>query len=117
MRKFEAEWQPTQSDFDLFAKISGDDNPIHVDPEFSAKSKFGRTVSHGMLIYTKLWGLLRANIPSAVQTEQEVMFPAPTFAGDTIKLEVTETAHNEFEMRAIRQSNRETVLAGKCAIK
>ena len=46
----ERQWIPTQEEFDLFARISGDDNPIHVDPEFSARTRFGRTVSHGMLI-------------------------------------------------------------------
>ena len=40
----------TQEDFDRFARLSGDDNPIHVDSEFSARHKFGRTVAHGMLL-------------------------------------------------------------------
>ena len=43
----------TQQDFDLFAKLSGDSNPIHVDPEFSARTRFGKTVSHGMLLFSK----------------------------------------------------------------
>ena len=116
MRKFEATWQPTQEDFDVFAKISGDDNPIHVDPVFSANSKFGRTVSHGMLIYTKLWGLLKRNIPDAVQTYQEVMFPAPTYAGDDIDLSITEASQNKFDVQATRRSNGENVLVGKLEI-
>jgi acyl dehydratase len=41
----------TQAEFDAFARLSGDDNPIHVDPEFSARTRFGRTVAHGMLLY------------------------------------------------------------------
>ena len=116
MRKFEAVWHPTQEDFDLFAEISGDDNPIHVDAEFSANSKFGRTVSHGMLIYTKLWGLLKQNIPDAMQTYQEVMFPAPTYAGDQIELVIEETEPKQFDVRATRKSNNENVLMGKLEI-
>ena len=46
-----------QADFDAFAELSGDDNPIHVDHEFAANSRFGRTVSHGVLLYTVLRGL------------------------------------------------------------
>ena len=42
----------SQSDFDRFAALSGDDNPIHVNPEFAARSRFGRPVCHGMLLYT-----------------------------------------------------------------
>ena len=117
MRMFKSEWQPTQADFDLFAKISGDDNPIHVDPEFSARTLFGRTVSHGMLIYSKLWGLMRQNIPGAHQKSQTLMFPAPCFAGDVIQLLISETSHNNFDVMAIRQSNGETVLTGKMELK
>ncbi len=82
----------TQNEFNRFAALSGDDNPIHVDPEFSARTHFGRTVAHGMLLYTALCGALAAFCPGAVQLEQELMFPAPTFAGEevTLRLEVTE---------------------------
>ncbi len=40
----------SQTDFNRFAALSGDDNPIHIDPEFSAKTKFGQTVAHGMFL-------------------------------------------------------------------
>ena len=33
----------TQQDFARFADLSGDNNPIHVDPQFSARTRFGRT--------------------------------------------------------------------------
>ena len=81
----------TQADFDNFARLSGDDNPIHVDPEFSARTKFGRTVAHGMFLYGTICGLLSQHFPGAVQVEQNLKFPAPTFANDlmTIVAEVT----------------------------
>lgn len=78
----------TQAEFDRFAAISGDDNPIHVDPVFSAATRFGRTVAHGMLLYTALWGLVRRHFPGAVQETQDLMFPAPTYAGEPMRLEV-----------------------------
>lgn len=74
----------SQADFDLFARISGDDNPIHVDPAFSARTRFGRTVSHGMLLYTVLWGLIRRQMPAARQSSQTLMFPAPAFADEPL---------------------------------
>ena len=43
-----------QRDFDRFAALSGDDNPIHVDPEFAGRTRFGRTVCHGMLLYSTI---------------------------------------------------------------
>jgi 3-hydroxybutyryl-CoA dehydratase len=76
----------TQADLDSFAAISGDDNPIHVDPDFSARTKFGRTVAHGMLLYGTICGLLSQNYPGAVQVEQSLMFPAPTYTGESITI-------------------------------
>ena len=78
----------TQSDFDAFAELSGDDNPIHVDEAFSAKTRFGRTVSHGMLLCTVLRGLLEQLVPGGRQVEQKLMFPSPTYAGDAMRFAV-----------------------------
>jgi len=78
----------TQRDFDRFAALSGDDNPIHVDPAFSAQTRFGRTVAHGMLLYSALWGLIRERFPGATQETQELMFPAPTYADEPVRLEI-----------------------------
>lgn len=96
----------TQGDFDLFAAISGDDNPIHVDTDFSARTRFGRTVSHGMLLYTVLWGLMRRSLPQARQTGQSLMFPAPAFAGDPLvfsgTVEAVEGPHVRLALRVTR---------------
>jgi len=48
----------SQADFDRFAALSGDNNPIHVDPTFAARTKFGRTVAHGMFIYSVVCSVL-----------------------------------------------------------
>ncbi len=77
----------TQADFDAFARISGDDNPIHVDPDFAARTHFGRTVAHGMLLYTVLWGLVQRHLPGTRQTAQSLMFPSPSFAGEALVFE------------------------------
>lgn len=83
----------TQEDFTRFALLSGDDNPIHVDPEFSARTKFGKTVAHGMLLYSLIERCLGTLMPGsgAVQAAQELMFPNPTYVDQqvTIILEVS----------------------------
>ncbi|MCP4423090.1 MAG: MaoC family dehydratase [Chloroflexi bacterium] len=76
----------SQANFDEFARLSGDDNPIHVDPDFSAQTKFGRTVAHGMLLYGTICGLLSQHFPGAAQVEQSLMFPAPTFTDETMTI-------------------------------
>ena len=78
----------TQSDFDAFAELSGDDNPIHVDPEFSARTRFGRTVSHGMLLATVLRGMLDELLPGGRLVEQKLMFPSPTYADEAMRFAV-----------------------------
>ena len=78
----------TQTDFDKFAALSGDDNPIHVDPEFSAATRFGRTVAYGILLNSILRGLLERLVPGGTQITQDLMFPAPTFADEPLRFAV-----------------------------
>jgi acyl dehydratase len=80
-----------QEDFDCFARLSGDANPIHVDPGFAATTRFGRTVAHGMLLVTVLRGLVARLAPGARVAEQAVMFPAPTFSGEPLSFTATVT--------------------------
>lgn len=83
---FTFEHVPTQAEFELFARVSGDDNPIHVDAAFSARTRFGRTVAHGMFLYTLIWSRLRAVLPEAVSLEQTLKFPNPSYAGEALLL-------------------------------
>jgi acyl dehydratase len=80
-----------QADFDRFARLSGDDNPIHCDPAFAARSHFGATVAHGMLLYSCIAKGLAELIPGpgAVQLEQTLMFPNPTFVNDPISVSLS----------------------------
>jgi acyl dehydratase len=73
-----------QDEFDRFAALSGDDNPIHVDPEFSARTRFGKTVAHGMFLYSLICGVLAKHLPNASQVSQDLMFPAPSYVGEEI---------------------------------
>jgi acyl dehydratase len=74
---------PTQDDLDLFAKLSGDANPIHVDPHFAARSGFGRTVAHGAMLTA--WLVRAAGLSAAPQTIS-AMFPAPAYAGEALEV-------------------------------
>lgn len=113
----ESRWRPTQADFDRFAVISGDDNPIHVDPEFSARTRFGRTVSHGMLLYSRVWALIRANWPGR-HLLQELMFPNPAYADEELVIALTPVATNPrmLEVCVRRVADGAIVLQGKCEL-
>ena len=81
-----------QQDFDRFARLSGDDNPIHCDPAFARRSHFGATVAHGMMLYSCIAkGLTEFVGPGVRQLEQSLMFSHPTFAGDPISIALTVT--------------------------
>ncbi len=77
----------SQAEFDTFAALSGDNNPIHVDPAFAARTRFGRTAAHGMLLYSALCGLLSAHFPGHAQHTQSFTFTAPTFTDEAMMLQ------------------------------
>ncbi|MDX1748054.1 MAG: MaoC/PaaZ C-terminal domain-containing protein, partial [Halobacteriales archaeon] len=71
----------SQSDFDRFADISGDHNPIHVDPLFSRRTRFDGTVAHGMMLFgLAVAEASRAADPVGPVTAADLVFPSPTYA-------------------------------------
>lgn len=109
-------WTPRQSDFDAFARLSGDDNPIHVDPVFSARTRFGRTVSHGMLLYTRVFGHLNALYPGRVHKIQSLMFPNPSYADEelTFAFAENEDQPGQILIEVRRSGDRAVTLSGTC---
>jgi len=112
----------SQEDFNRFAALSGDDNPIHVDPEFSARTRFGRTVSHGMLLYGIICGALSTHFPGAVQLQQGLMFPTPAFAGEeiTVRLEVVAVRQEERQARVrtvVSKATGDVVCQGQTVVR
>ncbi|MBL8150108.1 MAG: MaoC family dehydratase [Blastocatellia bacterium] len=77
-----------QSDIDKFAEISWDDNPVHVNSEYAASTRFGKTICHGMLAYSFIYSELEKLFPEFIQKEQEVSFLAPTFPDEEMSLRV-----------------------------
>ncbi|KAF0182073.1 MAG: dehydratase [Hyphomonadaceae bacterium] len=99
----------TQDEFLRFAALSGDDNAIHVSPEFAARTRFGRTVAHGVFLLSILRGLADQLLPGARQISQKAMFPAPTYAGDQMVFTATVSGRNEhgveITMSAVRRAD------------
>lgn len=81
----------TQADFDTFAALSGDNNPIHVDAAFCAATRFGKPVSHGALLCSIVRGIVDRLVPGAQQRSQSVTFPSPAFAGEPLRFEASVT--------------------------
>ncbi|MBT8218072.1 MAG: MaoC family dehydratase N-terminal domain-containing protein [Acidimicrobiia bacterium] len=93
----------TQDQFDAFARLSGDDNPIHVDPEFAARTRFGRTVAHGMMLFGLLTAATARRLERPLElARQNLVFLAPTYAGDehTLTIRIEETDPNRARVDA-----------------
>ncbi|MGO1501265.1 MAG: MaoC family dehydratase [Marinobacter sp.] len=109
-----------QEDFNRFADLSGDHNPIHVDPEYSSGTRFGATVSHGMLLFTVVRGSVQRHFPEHQLIEQQLMFPAPAYADETLTL-LIEGAQNysapnlELKTRVLKADGN-TCLEGYCRL-
>ncbi|MFB6468182.1 MaoC family dehydratase [Cytobacillus sp. Hz8] len=81
----------TETDFVLFAGLSGDFNPIHIDEEYAKKTRFKRRIAHGLLTSSLLSQLLGVHLPGkgSIYVEQSIRFKAPVFIGDTITAKAT----------------------------
>jgi acyl dehydratase len=106
----------TQSDFDVFARLSGDNNPIHVDPDFAATTRFGKTVAHGALLCSVLRGLVDELVPGSTQISQSTMYPAPSPVGETLRFDVEISGGDDtrvrLDLRVTRLSDQETTCSG-----
>lgn len=83
-----------EQDIQLFAAVSGDVNPVHLDEEFATGSQFGERIAHGMLTGALISAALAMELPGpgTVYLGQSLRFRLPVKIGDTvtIKLEVLE---------------------------
>ncbi len=75
-----------EADLLLFAAVSGDNYPVHVDESYAATTRFGRRIAHGMLTASLLSttnGLLLQK-PGGISVAQTLRFLHPVYPGDTI---------------------------------
>ena len=84
----------TRRDIELFAVVSGDMNPSHLDDAFSLKSRFHGVVAHGMLSGAMFSAVLGTKLPGpgTVYLEQGIKFLKPVRPDDTIEVTVTVVA-------------------------
>jgi acyl dehydratase len=80
----------TQSDIEQFAELVGDRNPVHVNPDFAKRTRFGRPIVHGMWGLSLVSAVLGTKLPGpgTIYLSQTVQFKAPVFAGDTLTAKV-----------------------------
>ncbi|MCK6210721.1 MaoC family dehydratase [Georgenia sp. EYE_87] len=84
----------TSEDIELFARMTGDRNPLHTDPELAAASRFGGIVVQGGVTSGLLNAVVAQDLPGpgSVFLRTDWSFRAPVRPGDTITAEVVVTA-------------------------
>mmetsp|Transcript_13703 Transcript_13703/g.26530 ORF Transcript_13703/g.26530 Transcript_13703/m.26530 type:complete len:175 (-) Transcript_13703:583-1107(-) len=88
-QKAAAERTFSQSDVLAFANVTGDHNPIHVDPNHGqAGPFFGKTVVHGMLSAGLIPALFAERLPGSIYASQTLSFQDAVFPGDTVRVEI-----------------------------
>lgn len=83
----------TEHDIALFAEVSGDYNPVHLDASYAATTPFGERIGHGMwtgaLVSAALAKVLPG--PGSVYVSQSIKFTRPVKIGDTVTITLTVT--------------------------
>lgn len=86
----------TAADIQQFAALSGDNNPIHLDAQFAATTRFKQPIAHGMLSAAFISTVVGTQLPGpgSIYVSQTLQFRAAVYIGDTINTRLTLTAIN-----------------------
>ncbi|MBK8491994.1 MAG: MaoC family dehydratase [Saprospirales bacterium] len=86
-QSYEIEFQFSQDQVDQFARVTGDDNPIHLDPVYAAKTIFRKPIMHGFLsasIFSRIFGTLFPG-EGTIYLSQQLNFLKPMYVDQLYK--------------------------------
>ncbi len=92
----------TEADIVLFAGLSGDNNPVHLDEEYAKATLFKGRIAHGFLAGSFISTVLGTRLPGpgCIYLSQTLNFKAPVRIGDTVLARATVTAMDQAKGRA-----------------
>lgn len=87
----------TKEDVMVFADLTGDHNPVHLDERYASGTRFGRRIAHGMLTASLISSVLANRLPGegTVYLSQSLKFVAPVYLDDIVTARVTVTSIRE----------------------
>lgn len=112
----------TADDIETFAMLSGDNNPIHLDEDFAARSIFKKRIAHGILTASFISTVLGTKLPGpgCIYISQSLNFRAPVHIGDEVLAQVRVRDLIEKRSRAVIECdcsvNGATVLDGEAVL-
>ena len=76
---------------DAFALVSTDDNPLHLDDEYAATTRFGKRIAHGMIAASYISAMMGTQFPGhgAIYMSQSLKFTRPVFVDDVLEVVAT----------------------------
>ena len=100
----------TDRDIEMFAEVSTDGNPVHLDESYAQDTIFQGRIAHGMLTAGLISAVIGEQLPGhgTVYLGQSLKFMAPVRPGDTVRAEVKVTA--------IDHAKRRVTLETHCAV-
>jgi 3-hydroxybutyryl-CoA dehydratase len=113
----------TDADVVLFAGISGDMNPVHLNHEFARETIFKGRIAHGMLTASFISTVLGSKLPGpgCIYISQNLRFRAPVRAGDTVHARVTvrrvDAARGRVNVDTICKVGETVVVEGDATLK
>lgn len=80
----------TESEVEAFARISLDDNPVHLSQEYAESTVFGQRIVHGLLVASLFSGLIGGRLPGygSVYLGQNLGFKAPVYIDEKVEASV-----------------------------
>lgn len=113
----------TETDVVLYAGITGDMNPAHIDQGYAERSRFGGRIAHGMLTAGFVSTVLGMKLPGpgAIYMAQTLRFTSPVRIGDTVtaRAEVLELVREKRRVRlgtTVVNQRAELVLEGEATV-
>lgn len=81
----------TEDDVDHFARLSGDNNPLHLDETYASQTRFKKRVVHGALVSSLFSNLLGTKCPGegSIYCMQNTKFLKPVYLNETVTARVT----------------------------
>ncbi|TDN62173.1 MaoC family dehydratase [Paraburkholderia sp. BL10I2N1] len=106
----------TEADIVLFAGVSGDNNAVHINEEFAARTLFKGRIAHGMLSASVISAAIANKLPGpgTIYLSQSLRFRAPVRPGDTVHASVTVKEITVARCRVLL--NTECIVAGRVVI-
>ena len=118
----EFEKKITEKDINEFAKLSGDDNPVHTNSDFAKKTIFKQKVAHGFLSASLISTLIATKLPGpgSIYLSQNLKFLAPVFIDDLVRVIVTvqEIDHEKKKVRLQTEcfKNEKKIISGEAVV-